>query len=168
MDCHQSRSVVILRFLVLHQQLQHLNQHLHGIADDRNIGVHRFGDRSRIDIDVQHGGVRAVFSEVIGGAIVEAHADGEDHVGMVHGFVGFIGAVHAEHADALAMGAGESAQSHQAAGHRQVQLLRQRQQFGLATGVDRAAADVHHRLLAARMVCNARLICPRWPCTVGL
>ena len=57
---------------------------------------------------MQHGGVRAVFSEVIGGAIVEAHADGEDHVGMVHGFVGFIGAVHAEHADALAMGAGKA------------------------------------------------------------
>ena len=113
-----AQRVVILRFLVLRQQLQHLNQHLLGIADDRNIGVHRFGDRGRIDIDVQHSGVRAIFSEIIRGAIVEAHADGENHVGMVHGFVGFIGAVHAEHADALTMGAGEGAQSHQAAGHR--------------------------------------------------
>ena len=79
------------------QQLQHLIEHQTCVTDDRNIRRYRFGDRRRIDINVQYSGIRAVLREVIGGAIVKAHPNGEDHVRMMHGHVGFIGTVHPQH-----------------------------------------------------------------------
>ena len=81
---------------------------------------------------MQHRRVRTIFSQVVGGAIVKAHADGKDKIGVVHRHIGFVGAVHAEHAHRLPMGAGESAQPHQRTGDRNVQLLRKLQQLCLA------------------------------------
>ncbi|MOA14956.1 hypothetical protein D3C78_1350900 [compost metagenome] len=94
---------------------------------------------------MQHGSVRAVFGQVIGGAIVKTHADGKDHVRVMHGFVGFISPMHAEHTHALAMRAGEGPQPHQGTGDRQIQLLRQFQQLCVTGRVDRPATDVHNR-----------------------
>ena len=39
-----------------------------------------------------------------GDAVVEARADADHHVAIVHGVVGLVGAVHAEHAEPLLVG----------------------------------------------------------------
>ncbi|MNP63399.1 hypothetical protein D3C76_1587920 [compost metagenome] len=39
-----AQRIVILRFVFLRQQFQHLGQHLLGITDDRDIGINRLGD----------------------------------------------------------------------------------------------------------------------------
>ncbi|MNL74526.1 hypothetical protein D3C87_2001750 [compost metagenome] len=67
---------------------------------------------------MQYGGIRAIFRQIVGGTVVKAHADGKDHVRVMHGFVGFVSPVHTEHADALTVRAGKRAQSHQGAGNR--------------------------------------------------
>ncbi|MNP21347.1 hypothetical protein D3C76_1139600 [compost metagenome] len=80
---------------VLRQQLQHLFQNLKGIAHNRHIGWNRFGNGSRVDIDMQHCRIRAVLRQIVGGAIVKTYADGENHIGVVHRHVGFISDMHA-------------------------------------------------------------------------
>ncbi|MNS96440.1 hypothetical protein D3C72_1307390 [compost metagenome] len=102
-----------LRGRLLRQQIQHLFQHLQRIADNRHIGRHRFGNRGRVDINVQHRRIRTVFRQIVGGAIVKAHADGKNHIGIVHGHIGFIGAMHTQHTQRLTMRGRKSTQPHQ-------------------------------------------------------
>ncbi len=44
-------------------------------------------------------GIGAEFGEVAGDAIVEAGAEGQQHVALVHRHVGLVRAMHPEHAD---------------------------------------------------------------------
>ena len=53
-----------------------------------------------------------------GHAVVEARADADHHVAVVHGVVGLVGAVHAEHAEPLRVGRREGAEAHQRRGDR--------------------------------------------------
>ena len=56
-------------------------------------------DLGRVDVDVDELGVRRELGELAGDAVVEAGADRDDQVGLVHRVVGGAGAVHAEHAE---------------------------------------------------------------------
>ena len=86
----------LLRFFLL-QQFKHLIQYLTRIADDRHIRRHRFRNRGRIDIDMQHRRIRAVLRQIVGCAIVKTHADGKDDIGVMHRHVGFIRPMHPQH-----------------------------------------------------------------------
>ena len=58
-------------------------------------------DLGRVDVDVDELRARGELAELAGDAVVEAGADREDQVGLVHRVVGRAGAVHAEHAEPL-------------------------------------------------------------------
>ncbi|MNK90989.1 hypothetical protein D3C87_1110620 [compost metagenome] len=103
----------------------HFGQDTLNRTNDRHVGLDGLGDRSRVDVDVNDLGVRAELRCAIDHAIVEACADSQDHVSMVHRQVGGVAAVHAEHADELTIGAWETAQAHQGIGHWQVEHFRQ-------------------------------------------
>ena len=57
--------------------------------------------------------------EPAGDAVVEARADADHHVAIVHRQVGLVGAVHAEHAEPLRIGGGIGAEPHQGRGDRE-------------------------------------------------
>ena len=83
--------------------------------------------------------------QLAGDAVVEAGADRDDQVGLVHRVVGRAGAVHAEHPEPLLVRRRERAEAHQRAGDREVAAERELAQLLRRVGVDHAAAGVEHR-----------------------
>ena len=87
--------------------------------------------------------------EPAGDAVVEARADRDHHVAIVHRDVGLVGAVHADHAEELLVGRRERAQPHQGQGAGRVGQLHElgKAGAGLGPGIDHAAAAVEQRPL---------------------
>ena len=87
--------------------------------------------------------------EPAGDAIVEARADADHHVAIVHRQVGLVGAVHAEHPEPLRIGGGIGAESHKRRGDGKAGELHQLAQevARLGAGIDDAAAGVEQRTL---------------------
>ena len=87
--------------------------------------------------------------EPAGDAVVEARAEADHQIAIVHRVVGFERAVHAEHAEPLLVGRRIGAEPHQRRGDREAgqphQLAQQRR--GVRAGIDDAAAGVEDRLL---------------------
>ncbi len=73
-------------------------------------------------------------------AVVEAHAHGQQQVGVADGFVGRVGAVHPEHPEPLGMVAGEGPKPHERAGDGDVQAGGEMAEFLARVGHDHAAA----------------------------
>ncbi len=69
------------------------------VADERDVGADVLVDLGGVDLDVDllRGG--SVAGEVAGDAVVEAHAEGEQEVGLLDGVVDPGLAVHAHHAE---------------------------------------------------------------------
>ena len=91
-----------------------------------------------------------LFEEVPGvsdDAVVEARADREQHVAVLHRHVGFIRAVHAEHAHELRVGRRITAESHQRVGAREIQHAHQLGELQGSIAQNHAAAGVDHRPL---------------------
>ena len=86
------------------------------------------------------GGLGRKRGEAPGHAVVEAHAHGDQEVGVADGFVGGIGSVHAEHAEPLRVIAGERAEAHQGTGHRDAECFGEAAEFFAGVGHDHAAA----------------------------
>ena len=86
------------------------------VADDRHVDLDVLVDRGGIDVDVDLVRARRERIEPAGDAVVEARADADHHVAIVHREVGFVGAVHAEHAEPLRIGRREGAEPHQRRG----------------------------------------------------
>jgi hypothetical protein len=80
-------------------------------------------------------------------AVVEARADRDQDVAILHRHVGFIGAVHAQHAEVLLVGRRISAQAHQRIRHRIAQGARKLYQALRGVGKDHPAAGIDHRPL---------------------
>ena len=87
-----------------------------------------------------------------GDAIVEARADRDHQIAIVHRPIRFPGAVHAEHAEPLRIGGWKSAKPHQRRGDREAGELDQfaQQIAGAAAGIDHAAAGVKERTFGGR------------------
>ena len=85
--------------------------------------------------------------ELAGDAVVEARADRDEHVAGVHGDVRPLRAVHPGPAEEERVRLGEGALAHQRRDDRQLADLGERAQLVAGVAVDRAAADVEHRLL---------------------
>ena len=100
-----------------------------------------------IDIDVDDFGVRREGGEAAGDAVVEAHAEGDQQVGIGHRHVGGVAAVHAGHADEVGMLGGQGAEAHQGADGGRVGELDELAQLGRGVGGDDAAARVDQRPL---------------------
>ncbi len=73
-----------------------------------------------IDIDVDLLRARREGVEPAGDAVVEARADVDHHVAIMHRHVGFVGAVHAEHAEPVLARRRIGAKAHQRRGDRDV------------------------------------------------
>ena len=133
-------------------QPHHVLQHMRTVADDRHVDVHVFVDRGRVDIDVDFLRARREGVDAAGDAVVEARADADHHVAIVHRHVGFQRAVHAEHAHPLRVGGGISAEPHQRRGDRIAGELDQfaQQVARRLAGIDHAAAGVEQRPLGVR------------------
>lgn len=102
---------------------------------------------------MQDGRVRTILRQIVGRAIVKAHAYGKDHIGMMHRHVGFIGAVHTQHTQCLTVGSGKCPQSHQRRCNRKVKLFNEFTQLDLAGSIDRAATNIDNRFFS----CQKRL-----------
>ena len=100
--------------------------HVLGVADDGDERRDVLADLGRVDVDVDDLGVRREGLELAGDAVVEARADGDEQVALVHRVVGRDGAVHAEHAHGELVRLGEGAQAHERRGHRQAAQLGER------------------------------------------
>ena len=127
-------------------------QRLAAVGDDRHVDADVLVDRGRIDIDVDLLRVRREGIETARHAIVEARADAQHHIAIVHGVVGFERAMHADHAQPLRVGRRESAEAHQRGRDRPAGRFRQRAQGfgGRGTGIDDAAAGIDDRALRVR------------------
>ena len=99
-----------------------------------------FVDLRPVDVDMDDGGLGRKGGEASGHAVVEAHAHGNQEVGVADGFVGGIGAVHTEHTEPLRVIAGERAEAHQGTGHRDAQVLGEIAELFAGIGHDHAAA----------------------------
>ena len=83
-------------------------------------------DLRRIDVDVDDLAVLGELADLAGHAVVEAHAERQQQVGLVDGVVGVDGAVHAEHVQAQVMLAGKAAQAMHGQGDGDAGLLGER------------------------------------------
>ncbi len=129
-------------------QLQHLVEHVGDVADDRHVDLDPLGDRRRIDVDVDDLAVGAEeMRRIADHAIVEARADRDQHVAVLHRHVRLDGAVHAEHAGELRVGPGKSAEAHQRVGAREAEEAHEARQLRRRVVQHDAAAGVDHRLL---------------------
>ena len=128
--------------------LDHLVEHVGDVAHDRHVDLHALADRRRVDVDVDD--LAVVAEEVLrvaDHAVVEARADGDQHVAVLHRHVRLVRAVHAEHAGELRIGAGKSAQPHQRVRARKAQQAHEARQLRRGVVQDHAAARVDHRPL---------------------
>ncbi len=130
-------------------QPHHVLEHMRAIADDAEIDLDVLVDRGRIDVDVNLLAVRRESVETSGDAVVEARADADHQIAIVHRVVGFERAVHAEHAEPLLVGGGIGAQTHQRRSDGKAGQLHQfaQQRRGVRAGVDDPAAGIEDRLL---------------------
>ena len=133
------------------------------IADDRNIDHDVLVDRRGVDINVDLGRIRRELVELAGDAVIEARADVEHHVTVVHGQIGFVGAVHAQHPDELLIRSRVGPQSHQGVGDRHAGHPGELDQQ-LQTG---ACVD-HHPGTDAGLPSSTPSGCPRSPLIRGL
>ena len=96
-----------------------LLQHVLDVADDRDVDLDALGDARRIDVDMDDLALdRREVLRVADHAVVEARADGQQHVAVLHRHVGLVGAVHAQHAEELRVAGRDGAQAHQRVGAR--------------------------------------------------
>ena len=90
---------------------QQLFQHLAQIADQRHIDLDVLVDLGRVHLDVNLLGLGGIGRGGSGDAIVEAHAAGDQQVGLLNGVVDPGLAVHAHHAQVERVRGGECAQA---------------------------------------------------------
>ena len=83
-------------------------------------------------------------------AVVKTRANGDNHIGIVHGQIGFVCAVHAEHAQILLPAGRKCAQAHQRAGAGNVQRFHKFNQFFGRVAQRYAAAEIHQRAFRRR------------------
>ena len=100
-----------------------------------------------VDVDVDDGAVLGELGHLAGHAVVKAHAEGQQQVGLVHRAVRVVGAVHAEPLQRERVVLGETADAHESRTHRDVRQLGEFQQFLRCAGGNNAAAHIEHRLL---------------------
>ena len=93
--------------------------------------------------------------------VVEARADGEQHVAVLHRHVRFVRSVHAGQAGELRIGSRQPAQSHQSVRARIAELADETRELRRRIVQDDAAARIDHRPLRIEQELNGLLDLPR-------
>ena len=96
------------------------------VADEGYVDADVLVDLAGVDLDVDLLRVGRVAGEVAGDAVVEAHAEGEQQVGLLDGVVDPRLAVHAHHAELQRMRGGDAAEAEQRGGDGDLLRLRRR------------------------------------------
>jgi hypothetical protein len=91
-----------LRVFLLFDEGEELFEDLAAIAHQRDIDRNGLGNGRGVNVNVDDVlAARGELREFPRHAVVEASADGDDAVGLVHGPVGILGSVHAEHVEGV-------------------------------------------------------------------
>ncbi len=101
-----------------------------GISQHGYVGAHHPTERLRIDVDMNDARARRKVLRPANHAIVEAHANADDKVSVVHRQIGLHCPVHADHAQGLRVLLREGAQTKQRGPNRDVASLGEAQQLG--------------------------------------
>ena len=132
-------------------------EHVAQVADQRHVDLDVLVDLGRIDLDVDLLRVGRVGGEVAGDAVVEAHAEGDQQVGLLDRVVDPRLAVHAHHAEVERMRRREAAEAEQRAARREsARARRSASTCCLGARLHDAVAGEDHRPL-----CGAGSA--RWP-----
>ena len=110
------------------------------VADEGYVDLYVFVDFAGVDFDVDLFGVGGVAGEVAGDAVVEAHAEGEEEIGMLDGVVDPGLAVHAHHAEGERVGGGEGSEAEEGAGDGDLLALGEGDDLVAGAGFDDAVA----------------------------
>ena len=133
-------------------QPHHILEHMGAIADDAEVSLDVLVDRRRIDVDVNFLRSWRERVEAPGDAIVEARADANHQVAIVHGVVGLERSMHAKHAEPMLVGSRKGAEPQERRGDRESGRADEfaQQGRGVGAGIDDSAAGVENRLLRRR------------------
>ena len=133
-------------------ETHHLAQRLGGVRDNGQVHAHDLVDLRGVDIQVDLLAVRRELLDQAGDTVVEARAQADHQVAIMHGMVGFPGAVHAHHAQPFGTRGREGAQAHQGRGHGETGQVHQlaQQLAGFRPGIDDAAAGIEDGALRRR------------------
>ena len=123
------------------------SEHLAQVADQGYVHAHVLIDFGAVNLDVDFLGLGRVGAEFSRHAIVEAHAQGDQQIGFLNGFVDPGFAVHAHHAQVQRMRRRERAQPEQRERHRNPRFFGQRVHFALGAGKNDAVAGENDRPL---------------------
>ena len=125
---------------LLHQRQQLLAAPACTSPDDAHVGRHVLVDLRRVDVHVDHVGVLRVGRQVARDAVVEAHAQRDQQVGVLDGLVDEGLAVHAHHAQVQRVRLGHRADAQQGGRDGNLALFGQGAQLIVGAGEDDAVA----------------------------
>ncbi len=106
------------------QDLDQLLDDQAAVAHDRDVRAPDLAQLGGVDVDVDDLGVGGEAVELAGDPVVEAAAQGDEQVRLLHGGDRRVVAVHARHAEAQRVAVGEGAPGHQRGDHRQLAAAR--------------------------------------------
>ena len=96
------------------EQIEHVGDDFLHVADDRDVDFHAFGNRGRIDINMNN--LAACLCKVRRQAdypVVESGTDCDQNVAVLHRHVSFVGSVHAHHTEEFFFIGRHGTQAHQ-------------------------------------------------------
>ncbi len=115
------------------------------VADNRHVRPAHLAELGGVDVDMDDLGLRREARRPPGHPVVEAAAEGDQQIGLLHGGDGGVVAVHARHAEAQRVVVGEGPPSHQGGDHVDPGQLRQLPQGLGGPGLEDPAAGVDDR-----------------------
>ncbi|SCU83807.1 hypothetical protein CNECB9_4260011 [Cupriavidus necator] len=132
------------------QDCQQVLQYPLHVTDDWHRRLDALRNGRRVDINVDDLPVaRAEILHVADHAIIEARADRDQDIALLHRPVCFIGAMHPEHAQEASVSARKRAESHEGVRHRRIDQGSQREQLGTHTRRNDAATAINTGLSGA-------------------
>ena len=134
----------------LAQVAAELRQHALQRPDDGNVGVAELVDLCRVDVEMDDGGARRERGELAGDPVVEAGADGDEHVALVECPVRPLGAVHPRPPEVQLVRLREPALRHQGRHDRQSPEFSELEELRARICIEDAAADVEDGALRGR------------------
>ena len=122
------------------------------VAGDGHVGTADLAELGRVDVDVDDLGLGGEGADLAGDPVVEAAAQGDEQIGLLHGGDGGVVAVHAGHAQAQRVAVGEGAAGHEGGDHGDAGALGQRAQGLGGTRLQDPAAGVDDGALRRRSI----------------
>jgi hypothetical protein len=135
------------RGAVVRHLLDQVLDDLTHVTDDRHVGDAVLRDLGRVDVGVDHLGVRGERRQLTGDAVVEASPEGDDQVRLLQARDGGDRAVHAGHAEVERLAVGHRATCHEGRDDGDLGQLDEPAQLLARSGPHDAPTDVQDRSL---------------------